>query len=46
MRVLVSVVVVVARVLVEEAKKAAVEGRLAAALRKYETAMVTLPEVG
>ena len=31
--------------LIEEGKKAAVEGRLAAALRKYETAMVTLPEV-
>ena len=34
------------RVLIEEGKKAAAEGRLAAALRKYETAMVTLPEVG
>lgn len=33
------------RVLIEEGKKAAAEGRLAAALRKYETAMVTLPEV-
>ncbi|CBJ33013.1 conserved unknown protein [Ectocarpus siliculosus] len=32
------------RVLIEEGKKAAAEGRLAAALRKYETAMVTLPE--
>ncbi|CAM9905453.1 unnamed protein product [Hapterophycus canaliculatus] len=32
------------RVLIEEGKKAAAEGRLSAALRKYETAMVTLPE--
>eukprot|EP00903_Cladosiphon_okamuranus_P006641 g6485.t1 len=32
------------RVLIEEGKKAAAEGRLAAALRKYETAMVTLPQ--
>ncbi|CAN0418441.1 unnamed protein product [Pylaiella littoralis] len=32
------------RVLIEEGKKAAEEGRLVAALRKFETAMVTLPE--
>lgn len=31
--------------MIEEAKRAAAEGRLAAALRKYETAMVTIPEV-
>lgn len=33
------------RVLITEGKEAASEGRLAAALRNYETAMVTLPEV-
>lgn len=33
------------RILIEEGKNAVSEGRIAAALRKYETAMVTLPEV-
>lgn len=36
----------VARILIEEAKAATAEGRFSEAIRKYETALVTMPEVG